>query len=493
MRSSGILMHISSLPSPYGIGAMGKEAYAFADFLEKAGQEYWQILPLGPTGFGDSPYQTDSAFAGNPYLIDLDTLAEDGLLTKEEICSVFWGDDPHQVDYGALFAARTELLRLAYRRGWERDREPVAAFRTENASWLEDYALFTAAKRHFGMRPWIEWEDDALRLRSDGAALDRWAEELREERELCIYTQYLFFRQWNALRSYVHKKGISIVGDVPIYVPLDSADVWAEGEYFQLDEQCHPIEVAGVPPDAFTEDGQLWGNPLYDWEKMRVDGFGWWKRRLAAAGALYDVVRIDHFRGLESYWAVPYGDATARNGRWRPGPAADFVRMVKESFPDLEIIAEDLGFMTPEVMALRELSGWPGMKILQFAFDPAGESEYLPHRYEHNSVCYVGTHDNATLSQWLKSAGKKELAFAKEYLGLSKEEGYATGILRGGMGSPAKLFIVQMQDWLELGEPGARMNSPGLLGGNWCWRMDKDAVTLALTKKIRRMTTVFGR
>ena len=493
MRASGILMHISSLPSPWGIGTFGREAYAFADFLAEAKQKYWQILPLGPTGYGDSPYQTGSAFAGNPYFIDLDALCDDGLLHREEIEGVFWGDDPTQVDYGALFNGRAGLLRLAYRRGWERDKMAVDAFRAANAGWLEDYALFTACKQHFGMKPWTEWEDRELRLRSSREVLDRYAMQLRENVDQCVYTQFLFFRQWEALRSYVHEKGIKIIGDVPIYVPLDSADVWAEAEFFQLDDQRRPIDVAGVPPDYFTADGQLWGNPLYDWEKMRADGFAWWIRRMNAAARLYDVVRIDHFRGLESYWAVPAGDDTARNGRWKPGPGKEFITAVKTALPDLPIIAEDLGFMTDEVRELREFSGFPGMKILQFAFDPSGESEYLPFRCEPNSVCYFGTHDNITLGQWLKDTDKKTFAFAREYLGLNRSEGYADGLLRGGMGCPSDLFIAQMQDWLVLGAE-SRMNSPGLLGGgNWRWRMKADAITPKLTKKIARMTEIFGR
>ena len=493
MRASGILMHISSLPSPHGIGTFGKEAYAFADFLAAAGQKYWQILPLGPTGYGDSPYQTASAFAGNPYFIDLDLLVSDGLLTAEEVGAPDWGTDPEHVDYGALYAHRGALLRKAFERGWERDREAVTAFRTENAAWLEDYALFTAAKVRFGMRPWSEWEDETLRLRGEESVMRRYADELREEIECCIYTQFLFFRQWDALRDYIHRKGISVIGDVPIYVTLDSADVWSAREQFQLDAEGRPVEVAGVPPDYFTADGQLWGNPLYDWDRMEKDGFRWWIDRLNAAKKLYDMVRIDHFRGLESYWAVPYGDETARNGRWRPGPGEAFITAIRTAFPDLPIVAEDLGVLTDAVTELRESSGFPGMKVLQFAFDPAGESEYLPHRQPKNSVCYVGTHDNETLAQWIAGAPFETLDFAREYLGLNRREGYAMGILRGGLGAPADLFIAQMQDWLGLGD-GSRMNEPGRLGGgNWCWRMKKGAVTPALTKKILRMTRLYGR
>lgn len=493
MRASGILMHITSLPSPHGIGTLGKQAWDFVDFLQRAGQKYWQILPLGPTGFGDSPYQTDSAFAGNPYLIDLDLLQEDGLLTREEIDAPFWGDDPQQVDYGALYASRRDLLYRAYQRGWERDREAVTAFGSRCAGWLPDYALFTALKRHFGMRSWTEWPDDDVRLRRSAETLARYEDLLRDEVQFCIYRQYLFFRQWDALREHARQAGISIIGDVPIYVPMDSADVWAQSRYFQLDGTRRPTAVAGVPPDYFTADGQLWGNPLYDWDVMKEDGYDWWIQRLRAAGRLYDVVRIDHFRGLESYWAVPYGDENARRGQWRKGPGEDFITAVKNAFPHMTVIAEDLGYMTPEVIALREFSGYPGMKVLQFAFDSREPSNHLPHCYTAQCVCYTGTHDNATLRQWLEEAGPEDVAYAREYLGLNQEEGLCTGVIRGGMSSVAELFVAQMQDWLEL--PGStRMNVPGVLGrGNWRWRMLPGAITEELEKKIARMTALYGR
>ena len=491
MRASGILMHISSLPSPYGIGTFGKEAYAFADFLAAAGQKYWQILPLGPTGYGDSPYHTVSSFARNPYFIDLDLLAADGLLEKEEILACDWGTDPEHADYGALYAHRGALLKKAFERGRERDRKAVDDFRRENAGWLESYALFTALKTRFGLKPWSEWEDEAARLRSDPKILERYSEELREEIDCCVYIQYLFYRQWDELRAYIHKKGIRIIGDVPIYVPLDSADVWSDRSMFQLDGEGRPTEVAGVPPDYFSEDGQLWGNPLYDWDRMAEDGYAWWIGRLHAAARLFDVVRIDHFRGLESYWAVPFGETTARGGHWVPGPGKAFVTAIKSALPDLDIIAEDLGVMTDAVIELRDFSGFPGMKILQFAFDP--DNVYLPHNQPKNCVCYIGTHDNDTLAEWLENTSSENLDFAREYLGLNRREGYANGILRGGMSAPADLFVVQMQDWLGIGAAG-HMNNPGLLGGgNWCWRMKKGAVTPALTKKILRMTKLYGR
>lgn len=496
MRASGIILHITSLPSPHGVGTLGREAREFADFLRKAGQKYWQILPLGPTGYGDSPYQTDSAFAGNPYLIDLEQLITDGLLTREEVDAVSFGSDPAQTDYGALYAGRFDLLRRACERGWDKERENVDAFYRENESWLRSYALYTAAKRHFGMRPWIEWEDEDLRLRRSEEVLRRYEELLAEDIRFCVFTQYLFFRQWNALRAYIREQGIRIIGDVPIYVPLDSADVWAEGEYFQLDDQCRPTEVAGVPPDYFTADGQLWGNPLYDWDRMRDDGYRWWIRRLGAAGKLYDTVRIDHFRGLESYWAVPYGETTARSGHWRKGPGESFIDAIKTALPGLDIIAEDLGFMTPEVIALREYSGFPGMKVLQFAFG-GGDNEYLPHNHIKNSVVYPGTHDNTTLNDWWEnSATEKEKTMAAAYLHLVpcrptakevaavKADTARVALLRAALGSASDRAIIPMGDWLGLGEE-AHLNTPGRLGGNWTWRAAAGFDTAALAKEIR--------
>ncbi|MBQ2783312.1 MAG: 4-alpha-glucanotransferase, partial [Oscillospiraceae bacterium] len=332
-RSAGILLSVSSLPSPYGIGTLGKAAYEFADFLAAAGQKYWQLLPLGPTSYGDSPYQSFSTFAGNPYFIDLDMLIEDELLTEEEVTMRDWGSNARAVDYGKIYENRFEVLAIAKARGWERDREDVAAFMEENKRWLGDYALYMACKRHYGMRPWTEWPDD-IRLR-DTEALAEAREKYNEDVELFIYIQFLFFRQWNALRTYLHDKGIFVIGDLPIYVPLDSADVWAEPEWFQMDDQCVPTAVSGVPPDYFAVDGQLWGTPLYNWDAMGEDGYGWWIRRIDGAGKLYDVIRIDHFRGLDEYWAVPYGETTARNGQWLPGPGMRLVGALNGWFKDL--------------------------------------------------------------------------------------------------------------------------------------------------------------
>ena len=490
-RSCGILMPISSLPSPHGIGTLGAEARKFVDFLADAGQSWWQILPVGPTSYGDSPYQSFSAYAGNPYFVDLDLLCEDGLLTPAEVNSVNWGTDPAKVDYSAIYNSRFPLLHLAMERGWERDADKVAAFSEENASWLPDYALFMAVKRHFGMQSWTEWPDEDIRLRRP-EAVARYQEELADDIRLFTYIQYLFFRQWEDLRSYAHEKGIGIIGDLPIYVAMDSADVWADPRAFQLDERNVPAEVAGVPPDYFTADGQLWGNPLYDWDAMKADGYTWWIRRIAGASRLYDILRIDHFRGLEIYWAVPYGETTAKIGRWVKGPGMDLIGVLTEKFPNIQFIAEDLGYLTPEVRQLLEDSGLPGMKVLEFAFDSREAANYLPHTYPRHCVCYAGTHDNATLMGWKDEAAPADIAMARQYLGLNDEEGFHWGVLRGGQSSVADLFVAQMQDYLGLGS-GARMNTPGILGGNWQWRMLPGQITDALTARIADMARLYGR
>ena len=489
-RHSGILMHISSLPSPYGIGTLGREAYAFADFLRAAGQKYWQLLPLGPTSYGDSPYQSFSTFAGNPYFIDLDLLAEDGLLSPSELEAEDWGGQRRYVDYGRIYAARFGLLRKAFQAGYPRDRAAVEAFCREN-KWLDNYALYMALKARFGMKSWLDWPDEDLRLRR-AEALERAREELAEDIAFYAYLQYLFFRQWDALREYIHSLGIRIIGDLPIYVAMDSADVWSEPEFFQLGEGNVPTEVSGVPPDYFSADGQLWGNPLYDYDRMQKDGFGWWIRRVEGAGRLFDVIRIDHFRGLESYWAVPYGETTARNGRWRKGPGMALVGVLTSWFRDLKIIAEDLGYMTPEVKKLLADSGLPGMKVLEFAFDAREPSNYLPHRYDRHCVCYVGTHDNETVMQWRGQADKNDVTMARKYLGLNEAEGFNWGMIRGGMSSVADTFVVQMQDCLGLGAEG-RMNTPGTAKGNWRWRLLRGEASPALAKKLSQYVRMYGR
>ena len=489
-RSSGILLPVSSLPSPCGIGTLGRAAYAFADFLHAAGQKYWQLLPLGPTSYGDSPYQSFSTFAGNPYFIDLEMLVNDGLLEQSELEEADWGDNPRYVDYGKIFASRFTVLRQAFRRGYSRDREAVEAFRQEN-QWLDNYALYMAVMASFGMKSWLEWPDEDIRLRKS-EAVARYSKDLAEDIAFYSYLQYLFYRQWNALRDYIHSLDIQIIGDMPIYVAMDSADVWAEPEFFQLGEDLVPTEVSGVPPDYFTADGQLWGNPLYDYKRMKADGYDWWIRRVEGAGRLFDIIRIDHFRGLESYWAVPYGETTAKNGRWRKGPGMALVGMLVKRFPDLQFIAEDLGFLTPAVHQLLRRSKLPGMKVLEFAFDTREPSNYLPHTYDRHCVCYVGTHDNETVMQWREQADRSSVTMARNYLGLSEAEGFHWGMIRGGMSSVADTFVVQMQDCLGLGAEG-RMNTPGTLGGNWQWRLLPGEASPALAKKIYLYTRLYGR
>ena len=484
-------MAISSLPSPYGIGTLGKEAYEFVDFLAQAGQSWWQMLPVGPTSYGDSPYQSFSSFAGNPYFVDLDTLKEDGLLTKGEIDAMDWGNDPGYVDYEKIYNNRFVLLQKATERGWERDKEQVAAFVEENKGWLPDYALFMAVKKHFGMQAWTQWQEEDIRLRK-AEAVERYRVELEEDVRLFTYIQYHFFLQWNKLRDYAHKKGIGIIGDMPIYVAMDSADVWSEPESFQLDEENKPVEVSGVPPDYFSEEGQLWGNPLYNWDAMKEDGYGWWIRRVGGAAKLYDILRIDHFRGFESYWAVPAEETTAKNGHWVKGPGMGLVGVLTGWFSNVQFIAEDLGFLTDEVKQLLQDSGLPGMKVLEFAFDSREPSNYLPHTYNTNCVCYAGTHDNTTLAAWRHEADPDDVEMAIRYLGLNEEEGFVWGILRGGISSVADLFVAQMQDYLELGAE-SRMNTPGVLGGNWQWRMKKGQITEELTRKIADMAWIYGR
>ena len=490
-RSSGILLPISSLPSPYGIGTLGRAAMDFVDFLASAGQSWWQILPVGPTSYGDSPYQSPSTFAGNPYFVDLDLLVADGLLKQSEIDGLKWGADPAVVDYALLYENRFPLLEKAAKRGWERDRAEVEAFVAENDAWLPDYALFMALKRHYGMAAWTQWPDKDLRLRRP-ETLERCRSLLGEDIRLFTYIQFLFFRQWEALRSYAKKKGVGIIGDLPIYVALDSADVWASPECFQLDGENVPVEVSGVPPDYFSADGQLWGNPLYDYKAMARDGYGWWIRRVGGAAKLYDVIRIDHFRGFESYWAVPYGDATAKNGRWVKGPGMDLVGTLSGWFHGLEFIAEDLGSPSPDVVRLLEDSGFPGMRVLEFAFDSQGESVYLPHAHSPHCVCYTGTHDNAPLAAWAEDMSPEDMEMARDYLGLNESEGLNWGVLRGGMSSVAELFVAQMQDYLGLGAQ-SRMNTPGVPEGNWQWRLLPGQITPELTRRIARMSKIYGR
>ncbi len=480
-RAAGVLLSVSSLPSPYGIGALGRCAFEFVDFLAQSGQSYWQMLPVGPISYGDSPYQSFSTFAGNPYYIDLELLIQDGLLLRSEVEEVRWGDDPRRVDYGAVYRGRFPLLEQAFERGWKRERDAVEQFAERHRDWLPDYARFMARKRFYGMRSWTQWPKEAV----SEALLER-------DVRFFTYLQFLFDRQWSALKAYANKKGISIIGDLPIYVAMDSADVWACPEQFQLDQDNVPRAVSGVPPDGFSDEGQLWGNPLYRWDRMEADGFAWWERRLRGNLERFDVIRLDHFRGLESYWAVPQGAKTAAGGHWEPGPGKAFIRMIHEKFPSTLMIAEDLGYVTRQVRELLDYSGFPGMKVLEFAFDARENGDYLPYRYPENCVCYAGTHDNSTILGWLEEADPEDADMARRYFGLNREEGLHWGFLRGGMSSGARLFIAQMQDCLGLGGE-ARMNTPGVLGGNWQWRMAPGDIPPELAQRLREFTQLYGR
>ena len=483
-------MHISSLPSPYGIGTMGKEARKFADFLEKAGQKYWQILPICPTSYGDSPYQSFSSFAGNPYFIDLETLCKEKLLKKSECESFPWGENPHYVDYGVMYQSRYQLLRLAFNRFKKDIPDEFYTFCKKEAEWLEEYALFMALKDAHGGVAWFEWEDE-LRLRKP-EALEAARREYADNILFYKMLQYLFYKQWWSLKEYVNGKGIEIVGDVPIYVAGDSADVWANPSQFYLDENLNPIDVAGCPPDAFSADGQLWGNPLFRWDVMKKDNYEWWTKRIKAVSKLYDVVRIDHFRGFDSYYAIPAKDTTAKNGEWRQGPGMDLFKTLKRRLGKLNIIVEDLGFLTPSVLKLVADSGFPGMTVVQFAFDSREGSNYLPHTYPTNCVVYTGTHDNDTIMGWMKTAPKASVKFAKEYLNLTKEEGYNWGMMRGAWGSVADTAIVTMQDIIGAGSE-ARMNTPSTLGGNWEWRATSDQIDNKLAKRVYKYMEMYGR
>lgn len=490
MRSSGVLLHISSLPSPYGIGTFGRAAYAFVDFLHSAGQRYWQILPVGPTGYGDSPYQSFSSFAGNPYFIDLDLLRKDGLLTRAELAAVNFGENPAAVDFARQYEARFPLLRRAYARFTERLPGEFLEFCRRQSAWLDSYALFMAIKDENGGAPFEKWSD-GLKFRRRGA-LERAKRRLGLDVGFYKFLQYMFSLQWDALRAYAHEKGISIIGDLPIYVSRDSSDVWANPREFLLDENLSPRLVAGCPPDAFSADGQLWGNPIYNWSYQRAHGYDFWCRRMQRQAEFYDVIRIDHFRGFESFYAIEADSPTAARGSWQKGPGTALFRAIRKNIGELRIIAEDLGYITPEVAYLLHACGYPGMKVLQFAFDSREESNYLPHTYaDRNSVVYVGTHDNDTAEGWMQTAAPEDVAYAKRYLGLNRREGYAFGMIRGAAGTIADTAIYTMQDLLGLGSE-ARMNTPSTASGNWTWRMTR-LPSEALAKKLYRLTADFGR
>ena len=491
MRQSGLLLHITSLPSPFGIGTMGKAARDFLDFLEKSGQSIWQVLPIGPTSYGDSPYQSFSSFAGNPYLIDLDDLTQEGFLKQWEYASIHWGDDPGRVDYAVMYAHRDQVLRQAVKRLYAHLPEEFYKFRDEERGWLDDYALFMAIKRAQGGQSWMYWPK-ALRFREPDAMREM-REIHQQEIDYWCGVQYLFYRQYDALKQLSHKKGIRMLGDLPIYTAYDSADVWASPEQFQLDEDLMPIEVAGCPPDSFSVTGQLWGNPLFDWDVMKRDGYQWWIRRIAFQFKIYDMLRMDHFRGFDAYYAIPNGDKTAEYGRWKPGPGLAFFERLEAQLGKCPMIAEDLGFITPSARKLQQDTGYPGMKVLQFAFDSRDErNDFLPHLYGKNDAVYTGTHDNDTTLGWFQQADPKDVRYAVEYFRLTKAEGYHWGMICAALGSVADYAIIPMQDLLGLGSE-ARMNTPSTVGNNWKWRLPPGSYDPALSEKLYRKTEIYGR
>ena len=487
-RSAGILLPISSLPSPYGIGCFSQEAYDFVDWLKEAGQTYWQILPLGVTSYGDSPYQSFSAFAGNPYFISLDALVEEGVLTAAECKKANFGRKADDIDYSRLYAERGRLLRLAYSRSDIGHNEAFTAFCEKNKWWLDDFALFMAVKGRFEGKPWIEWAED-IRLRWQ-PAMDYYRRELYFEVEYHKYLQFKFDQQWRRLKAYANSKGIRIIGDIPIYVALDSADAWANPGLFQLDKDNIPTAVAGVPPDGFSPTGQLWGNPLYRWEAHRATGYQWWITRLWYCFELYDVVRIDHFRGFESYYSIPAGNKTAAGGHWEKGPDRDFINAMHENLGEGGIIAEDLGYLTPEVKAMLSASGYPGMKIMQFAFDSREPGNYLPYTYPRNSVVYTGTHDNVTAEGWRQSASAEDVAYACRYLRCAPED-LTESMICACLSCVSDMAVIPLADWLHL-DAEARINTPSTQGANWQWRLTQP-LTPALSAHIAELTALYHR
>jgi len=481
-------MPIFSLPSPYGIGTFGKEAYRFVDFLHKSGQSYWQILPLNPTNYGDSPYQSFSSYAGNPYFIDPDILIEEGLLNKEEADRFDFGED-ELIDYGKLYLHRESLLKIAFSR-FKKD-ESFENFVLENSYWLDDFALFMTIKKKFSDTSWQNWSKP-YRVR-DREALKQVSSEYSELLSFYKFVQFKFSEQWKALKSYANGKGIKIIGDMPIYVAYDSADVWASPEQFALNKDGKPRKVAGCPPDAFSEDGQLWGNPIYNWKLMKEQKYVWWKKRISYALSLYDVLRIDHFRGFESYYAIPYGETSAKNGRWVKGPGIEFFDELKKKFgKNMPIIAEDLGHLTPAVFKMHRQTGFPGMKVLQFAFDSREESEYLPHNYIKNCVVYTGTHDNDTIMGWLKSAAPEDVRNAHNYLNYPNDEGFNWAMIKAAMMSVADTCIIMMNDLIGLDSSG-RINVPSTVGANWKWRIKSECINEWLAEILYENTRLYGR
>lgn len=490
MRKGCILMHISSLPSEYGIGKMGRHAFAFVDFLKKSGIKCWQILPLSPTSYGDSPYQSFSVNAGNPYFIDFEILEEDGLLERGEYSEIVWESAPDKVDYSIIYDHCFDVLRVAYSRFKPSKFPEYKKFCAENKEWLDEYALFMALKFKYNGKAWYEWESDLAMHKAKAVAAEK--KELKKDIGFYKFIQFEFSRQWNALKAYANDNEIEIIGDIPIYCALDSVEAWAEPKLFWFDKKKTPVSVAGCPPDDFSPTGQLWGNPLYDWAYHKKTGYEWWINRIKRAAELYDIVRIDHFRGFESYYTIPFGNEDATVGEWKKGPNHELFRLAEEKLGKLNIIAEDLGFITPEVRKLLDKSGYPGMKVLQFGFDNS-ENEHLPHNFRNtNCYAYTGTHDNETLIGWLDTLSPKSLKFAKKYLNVKKKSEIPMAVVRAAWSSIAETAVAQMQDFLGSGKDG-RMNTPSTLGTNWQFRTQESDFTPALAKKIRKLNNLYNR
>jgi 4-alpha-glucanotransferase len=492
MRASGILLPIASLPGKYGTGTFSKNAYEFVDKLKASGQRFWQILPLGPTGYGDSPYQSFSIFAGNPYFIDLEALINEGYLTKEECESYDFGNSDRYIDYEKLYLSRFKILRTAYERSNITNNSEFNEFIKENSYWLEDYSLYMAVKIAYDGKSWSEWEDD-IKIR-ELPSIEHYKNKYSDEISFYKFQQFMFIKQWLKLKEYANQNGIKIIGDIPIYVAFDSADAWANPELFQFDINRQPTSVAGCPPDAFSATGQLWGNPLYDWEYHKRTSYAWWIQRIAYSFKLYDVVRVDHFRGFDEYYSIPFGSLTAQNGQWRKGPGYDIFNAIKNALGDLAIIAEDLGFLTESVLELVKRTGYPGMKVLEFAFDSREAGDYMPHNYNKNSIVYTGTHDNETITEWYDKLNSEDKKLAIDYLDIdkSKIEDVHWKFIRLAFFTVSDLAIIPIQDYLGLGSEG-RINTPSTLGNNWKWRLLENEFTPELVEKIRKITKLYGR
>lgn len=488
-RGAGILMPVSSLPSKYGIGTLGKAAYDFVDDLVRAGQKYWQVLPIGPTSFGDSPYQSFSTYAGNPYFIDLDLLIEEGLLQRQEVETIRWYEKEDQVSYELLWEYRYSVLKAAFERSDHEKTKEYRDFMEREKDWISSYSLYMACKEHFGNREWLSWKKDIRDRKME--ALISYQVMLEKEIRFWEFVQYKFWQQWDRLHAYANEKGIQIIGDIPIYVALDSADVWVHPEQFLLDENHEPTVVAGCPPDAFSDEGQKWGNPIYDWEWMEREDFAWWKKRIRAAARCYDVIRIDHFIGIVRYYKIPVNES-AKKGSFAWGPGLKLLKALDESIGEAKIIAEDLGVLVPEVGEVLQKSGYPGMKVLEFAFDGKRENPYLPHNYPKNCVVYGGTHDNDTLEGYYDMLSKENRAYAMAYCQVKRKKKLTDAIIRIGYASVANTVIFQMQDILKKNN-NARMNYPSTIGTNWRWRMKLHEFTTKKQKRLAKLANIYGR